>query len=195
MLMLCVAASGCQEPKSTRIELATMDAAGASRQYFVEFERAAYRRTARGVVELVMKVEQPSELDPRQTITQLLYVRQFWSPRPGTTYAEATQINARLRYAILTPPTGVRYDGSAFVTCKLDKRTGELIGHIESGTLSPQYRMGDASEPFGPARLTGTFRATENPREVVNAIQTLGTLFSDKAGTPNQSITGDEQER
>ena len=101
----------------------------------------------------------------------------MWNPIPGTTYAEGSQINARVQYALLTPPTGMRYDGSTFADYRLKRRTGKLVGTLEEGTLSPRYRMGDAAEPFGPCRFRGTFVATENPADVVTALQLLESQF------------------
>ena len=120
------------------------------------------------------------EQDPTQTITQILYIKEFWKARPGTTYAEATQINAHVQYAIISLPTGVRYDGGAFVTYKIKRKTGLLTGRIESGDLLPRYRLGGASEPFASAKFSGTFRATEDPTQVVNILQQLESLFSQR---------------
>ncbi len=167
-----------------RLDLTTYNEQGRPQRHYTEFRRAFYRWGPGGTVDLVLRAERPSSVDPTQTITQVVYVKSFWSPRPGTTFVEATQINARVQYAMLTPPTGVRYDGAAFVSFKLDKHSGRLTGEFESGSLSPRLRMGDAVEPFGPARFTGTFSAEENPRDVVNAVQTLEGQFSKRIRTP-----------
>jgi len=182
--LLCLAALtaltlplGCG-PRVTRIELETYDAAGQPSRHYTEFTRAAFKQISDGRIELVLRSEQPSQIDPTQTITQVVHVQTFWTPRLGITYAEASQINARIQYAILTPPTGVRYDGGAFVSYKIDGLTGELVGWIESGELSPKFQMGNAVEPFGPARISGTFRAVENPGEVVTTHQMLRSQFT-----------------
>jgi hypothetical protein len=166
-----------------RLDLTTYDEQGAPRQHYADFRRAFYRQSPGGTLDLVFRAERPSSVDPTQTITQLVHVKSFWNPRPGTTFVEATQINARVQYAMLTPPTGVRYDGTAFISYKLDKHTGLLTGRFESGSLSPRFRMGDAIEPFGQARFTGSFSATESPRDVVQAIQKLEGLFSQRIQT------------
>jgi len=168
--------AGCG-PKTTRIELETYDEDGVASRHYTEFTRASFKKGLDGRIEVVLQSTQPSRIDPTQMITQVVYVQTFWNARPGITYADATQINARIQYAILTPPTGVRYDGGAFVTYRLDQTTGETVGWIESGDLSPKFRMGQAAEPFGPARINGTFRATENPADVVNTVQMLRSRF------------------
>jgi len=167
---------GCA-PRETRVELQTLGEGEQSGCFVGDFNQAYFRRLPGGTWEVVLHSEKPSSIDPTQTITQILYARTFWKPIAGTTAIESSQINARLRYAVLTPPTGVRYDGAAFVTAKVDRVTGELAGRIESGTLVPKYRMGQAVEPFASARLEGTFRAKEDPRAVIQALQTIYTRF------------------
>jgi len=172
---------GCRA-EVTRIDLTTFDRSGGRPEHYcTKFARASYRLAPGGTLELVLRSEKPSRRDPTQTITEIFYLKEFWNPRPGTTYADATQINARVQYAILSPPTGVRYDGGAFIIYKVNKRTGQITGRIESGHLRPRYRMGDALEPFGPATLTGTFQASENPGDVVNTIQLLDSQFRKRA--------------
>lgn len=168
---------GCG-PKVTRLELQTFDKEGTSSRHYTDFSQAAFKRGSDGRIELVFQSQQPSQVDPTQTITQVVHVSTFWNPKFGITYADSTQINARVQYAILTPPTGVRYDGGAFVTYKIDSMTDEVVGYIESGDLSPKYQMGNAVEPFGPARCTGTFRAKENPGLVVTTHQMLESTLT-----------------
>ena len=47
-------------------------------------------------VALVLRAEHPSTVDPTQTITQILYVKEFWNPQPGKTYAEAMKLEAEV---------------------------------------------------------------------------------------------------
>lgn len=169
--------AGCA-PKVTRIELQTFDAEGKPAHHYTEFTRATFKRLSDGRIELSLRSQQPSRVDPTQVITQVVHVQSFWQPRGGVTYWESTQVNARVTYAIRTPPTGIRYDGGAFVSYSIDRMTGEAVGRIESGDLLPRYRMGNAVVPFGPTRITGTFRATENPADVVTTHQMLQGEFT-----------------
>lgn len=176
--------AGCKStPTDTRIDLMTFDEAGTPRQHYTEFRRASYRMSPGGLVELVLRSERPSERDPTQMIEQVIYIKCFWNPQPTRAFVDETQIDARVQYAVLTPPTGVRYDGSAMVTWRYDKDSGKLAGWIESGTLTPRFRMGDVIEPFGPANFTGTFVAEENPREIVETAQILEAQFNRPAIT------------
>jgi hypothetical protein len=176
--VLLLLAACTSTPTSTRIELEVTDAVGEGQRYATKFQRASYRKSPGGLVDIVLESQEPSRVDPTQTITQLVYLRTTWVPIPGRTYMEATQIDSVLHYAMLTPPTGVRYDGAGFISYKPKKGSGDLAGRIESGTMAPAFRMGDAVEPFGPARLVGTFVAEENPREVVRVIQLMETEFT-----------------
>jgi len=181
--------AGCNN-QETRIDLTTFDQSGQTQQHYAEFRRASYRKSHSGMLELVLRSEQPSSIDPTQTITQIVYIKSLWTPKPGITFAEESQINARVQYAIITPPTGVRYDGAGFISYSRKRHTGEIVGKIESGTLAPRLRMGDAVEPFGTARFTGTFCAQENPRDVVTTVQMLESQFSkplNQPGGPQQN--------
>lgn len=185
LFLMAVSCTGCGSGllAPARVELSTLDDAGRTQNHYAEFQRASYRRSSGGLIELVLESDQPSKVDPKQVITQIVYIKSYWLPIPGRTYMEATQINAEIQYAMLTPPTGIRYDGAGFVSYKLKKGSDKLNGELESGTMAPRLRMGDATEPFGPARLQGKFKAENNPREVVKAVQLLQTQFKDKVAT------------
>ncbi len=174
----CIAGMvGCA-PKGTRINLVTYDEAGKASTHYTDFREASFRCQSDNRIEVVFRTQTPSRIDPTQTITQIVYLQTFWAPRYGVTYAESTQVNACIEYAILTPPTGVRYDGGAFVTYKIDPNTKQAVGYIETGDLEPTYKMGNAVEPFGPARISGTFRADDRAGDVVNLQQMLKTKFT-----------------
>jgi len=177
--VLC--AVGCQAER-TRINLVTYDADGTAHRHYADFQEGYYRLSSHGGIELVLRSEQPSRIDPTQTITQVVYLKAFWIPQPGTTFVESSQINAQLQYAVWTPPTGVRYDGAGFASFHLDRRRSILTGRIESGSLTPRFRAGNAVEPFGTARFTGRFRATQDPARVVSLVQWLQSCFGHALG-------------
>lgn len=181
--LLLVAVAGCGDPPN-RMLFKAVDRAGGEQRLSTQFRRAVYHRNPQGLIEVVLKTDHPSTEDPTQTITQILYLRQVWNPRLGASFAETSQLNARLEYAILSPPTGVRYDGSAFISYKISDRTHTLDAEIESGSLSPRYQMGDAVEPFPASRITGTIEAVESPREVINALQLIERTFTERLAEP-----------
>ena len=172
--------AGCSS-QATRLILTTYDETGREQHHYADFNRVAFLLNPSGLLELGMRVQQPSKTDPTQTITQLIHIKEVWKPQPGRTAVESSQINVELRYAILTPPTGVRYDGAGFVFAKVAKDAKTVTGEIESGRLAPAYRMANAALPFGPARFTGTFRAVNNPGEVIDIARQLDLLFSKQA--------------
>jgi hypothetical protein len=161
-----------------RIDVVTYDPDGTAHTHYADFSEGYYRLSPNGGIDLVLHCQQPSGVDPTQTITQAVYLKAFWIPRPGKTFADSSQINARLYYAVWTPPTGVRYDGAGFAIFQLDASNGILTGQIESGILTPRFRLGNAVEPFGTARFTGRFEAREDPARVVALTQQIGSQFS-----------------
>ncbi len=180
LTVLLAGLTGCSS-ESTRLHLTTYDDGGREQHHYADFSRVAFLVNPSGLLELGMRVEQPSKMDPTQMITQLIYLKEVWKPQPGRTAVEKTQVNVQVEYAILTPPTGVRYDGAGFVFAKIAKDTRTVSGQIESGRLAPSFRMGNAAMPFGPARFTGTFRAANNPGEVMEIARQLDLLFSKTA--------------
>jgi hypothetical protein len=176
--LLGTALAGCST-HPTRLQFSTFDGENHCEQAYTYMSTGSYRKLPGGLIELVCRAERASTIDPTQTITQIVHLKTFWDPRPGTTFVESTQIDGDLSYAVLTPPTGVRYDGSGFLTYKL-KKNGDLEGKIESGTLSPRFSMGDAAIPFTNARLEGDVYARENPADVVNTIQSIDAQFSER---------------
>lgn len=179
---LLISLAGCSQPK-TRIDFQVYDQAGSEQPHYTDFEQCWYQFTPNGMLELAMRTQRPSTVDPTYTISQVLYLKTFWNPRPGTTFAEATQINARVQYAVLTHPAGARYDGGAFVSYSVNRSDGRLVGKIESGSLSPRYRIGSGTEPFGACHFKGTFTAVQSPREVFNTAQQLESFIQVGAQT------------
>jgi hypothetical protein len=178
--ILLAGLAGCSS-QSTRLHLTTYDETGREQHHYADFNRVAFLVNPSGLLELGMRVEQPSKTDPTQTITQLVHIKEVWKPQPGRTAVEKTQVNVQVRYAILTPPTGVRYDGAGFVFSKSKEGSKNIAGEIESGRLAPTYQMADAAIPFGPARISGPFRAVNNPAEVIEIARQMDLLFSKQA--------------
>lgn len=185
--LLVALLSGCAA-SPPRMELTTFDAAGKPERHHAHFSRAGYRATPGGFLEIAMEAENPSSIDPTQTIRQIIYVRTFWYPQPGRTAVEASQIDAMMMYALLTPPTGIRCDGSAMLTYKWNNEHKTIDVYIESGTLAPRYRMGNAVEPFGPSRFVGRAIVHEDAAQVVQARQFLETQFREQTAAAAASL-------
>lgn len=155
---------GCAQPR-TRIEVTRFS--DPPQTYYQEFASVWFRKTAAGEFEILLESGEP--VAERDILRQSVYIRVFWRPLPGKTYAEATQINAQVTYYMeLSPPdTGqvvsaaprgrFCHTGSGFVSLSLD-RTGHVMrGRIEQATLEPVGPADDRS--LGKMILSGTFRA------------------------------------
>jgi len=132
---------------------------------------AYFAQAADGGLDILLNWKQPTQTDPTQEIQQVVFAHAFWTPRPGTTRANASMLNATLRFMILTPPTGVGYSGAGFLTFAVSRDGTVLDGTIESGELTPTTLAGGAKAPFGPARISGRIRAEQDRRQVVRLLQ------------------------
>lgn len=109
--------------------------------------------------------------------SQFIHIEVFWRARPGTTYAESTQTNANILYCVITGEDAISYEGAGFVYVALSRDGNRLGGTLESSTLFPARFAKDPRDLFGPCRVTGTFQATRDRREVVTVQRTLRRLL------------------
>jgi hypothetical protein len=174
--VLLVACVGCKSDPH-RLHLTTYNEAGEPQRRYTDLSQAYYHRNHDGRVEIVLVAETPDSQDPTQTVTQLMHIKELWTPHPGVTFANATQINARIHYVIMTETSGIRYDGAAFVTYDISDRTRLLEGEIEAGQMIAKTRMGQALEPFANARIDGKLTALPDSGRVVEALQTVEHRF------------------
>jgi hypothetical protein len=168
-VVLAAGLVGCGPPPN-RIYIQTFDEPLAPKKYNTDFAEAYFGKAADGGLDILLRWKQPTQADPTQDIEQIVHAHAFWTPVLGTTRAEASMINATLRFMILTPPTGVEYDGAGFVTFKVDRTGNILDGRIESGELVPRQAVGGARKPFGPARISGRIQATQNRRQILRLL-------------------------
>jgi hypothetical protein len=168
--LLAVVLGGCAKTPN-RIYVETFNDPLAPKKYNTDFTEAYYAKAADGGLDLLLRWKQPTKADPTQEMEQVIHAHAFWTPVLGTTRAEASMINATLRFMILTPPTGVGYEGAGFITFKIDPKQRILDGQIESGELVPKQSVGGAKKPFGPARISGTIRAIESRRQILRLLQ------------------------
>jgi hypothetical protein len=175
--VLCLAlAAGCA-PRATRLQLQEVDAAGQTRDFFQDFEECYYALTPAGNLNVVMRSQIPSTVDPSQIIEQVVHLHCFWRPVPGTTYAEESMINGYACYMIKTGRAAVSYEGGMFATFKINPRTRRITGKLESSELKPLRRQAGAKEPFGAAFAKGTFVGIEHPRRVTGTLREMERLL------------------
>jgi hypothetical protein len=160
---------GCG-PQPNRIYVETFDEPLAPRRYTTDFTEAYFGRAADGGLDILLRWKQPTQADPTQDIEQIVHAHAFWTPVLGTTRAEASMLNATLRFMILTPPTGVDYQGAGFITFDIDRSGDILDGRIENGEVTPRQVAGGAAKPFGPARISGRIHATRNRRQILRLL-------------------------
>jgi hypothetical protein len=168
-------------PRDTRFEILDFRSGAQTVAYFEEFDECYYRVDSAGNVDVVARRERPRTGDPDQTLVQLLHVRTFFTPLPGHTNIESTMINTTVSYLIVSGATGASFEGGGFVSFNEPPRArrvfsvgpGVLTGRLESSSLSPQRRRGDAPHIFQRAAVTGRFRAIEDQRQVVKLLNDM----------------------
>ncbi len=161
---------GCAPPPN-RIYIETFNEPLAPKKYTTDFTEAYFGRSADGGLDILLRWKQPTQADPTQEMEQIIHAHAFWVPVYGTTRAEASMLNTTLRFMILTPPTGVGYQGAGFLTFTIDRAGQNLDGRIESGELAPRQAVGGARKPFGPARISGRVRAVQDRRQLLRLLQ------------------------
>ncbi|HEY3243340.1 MAG TPA: hypothetical protein VGM03_08315 [Phycisphaerae bacterium] len=176
-------ACGCG-PRDTRFEILDYRTGAQTVAYFEEFDECYYQVDPAGNVDLVARRKRlPARRDgdPDKLLVQLLHVRTFFTPIPGHTNVESTMINTTVSYLIVSGETGASFEGGGFVSFShppgarraFSIGPGVLTGWLESSSLSPQRRKGDAPQVFQRASVTGRFRATENQRQVVKLLNDM----------------------
>lgn len=124
------------------------------------------------------ELAEPDASDRAPATAQIIRIEMLWHPLPGTTYAERTQTNATIRYALRTGEGAISYEGAGFVYFERSRDGGSMEGRIESSTLRPTRWTSKDLDFLGPCRLTGTFTATESRRAVASIQQTFDRWFA-----------------
>lgn len=164
--------ASCSTGRST-IRIVDHDAEGGRTRLRETFNEAYYRYDGQGNVDVVLRRVEPGTRDAGGLITQLLHIHSVWESTPGKTIAERTQINATVRYQILTGAGESTYQGggSIFLIPKGDR----LDGEIEYVTLSPVASSALVAGLFEQAELSGSFTAVQDGRRVVRWTNEMAT--------------------
>jgi hypothetical protein len=131
--------------------------------YTVEFSQCAYQVDNCGDYHFVGRATREPVDGGSGRITQLLYVHLFWRPRPGKTFADKTNSNATIRYAIVTDSGVAVYAGTGFVYPKRKRFGSDVVATLERARLRLESLVGQAPELLGEARLTGKLVARQDP--------------------------------
>ncbi|HMD53419.1 MAG TPA: hypothetical protein VKJ65_02580 [Phycisphaerae bacterium] len=104
-------------------------------------------------------------------IRQILILRVFWRPRPGTTTLDPSAVNATMRYIVMTPNGSGMYEGSGFVRIHGRPNSPKLGISIVDGELRLTNSSGYFQDALGPSRITGDQEALNSPDRTVALIE------------------------
>lgn len=167
-------ASGCA-PLTTRLQVVDYRAGGASTGYVQSFGECYFRFDAVGRLDIVAR-HAPGPGDAAST-EQIVHIRAFWISRPGQTEAETTMINATVSYMIAGAPEGATFEGSGFVSFRLDRNREHLRADLELSSLLPVRRLGQADRLFERAELSGSLAARRDDARVVTLVNECRRRF------------------
>jgi hypothetical protein len=117
-------------------------------------------------------------------MSQYVHIRVFWKPLPGTTHAESSQTNTSLLYCLTTGANAISYEGGGFVYFTQDWAGTTITGQIESASLVPVRTSNEPIDLFGPCRLTGSFVAHRDRKQVVSVLKVLRKRLGPPAALP-----------
>jgi len=193
LLAVLITAAGCANTSAMkfksdrgRVELTSYAQPDRPETYFQDFALAWFSSQPNGDIEILLETSQPIESLGYDVLQQSLYIHVLWTPIPGKTYAESTQINAQITYEMRVANTGQRvrsasddqpicYKGSGFVTFTTDWRGNGLTGKIERAGLEPQKSAPDLA--LGRLVLKGAFNAIRSA-EAINEYKITGGNLS-----------------
>lgn len=181
---LCmVSANGCGR-HATDLQIESFQTVP-SQTYSEQFENGFYAVDSNSNWDLVFEVpptwrepssqptSAPADQPAQEWTSQLLYIKIFWTPNPGRTYAESTQTNCSISYYLLTGRKIMCYEGTGFAYFRPPKAGKPFIGRLESASLHPADHSEGAYDLFGLCRLKGSFVAANDMAKVANSLLTI----------------------
>jgi len=172
-VVLVVAGAGCSYNQMHLINYANAEKPEDLQQVFTQ---ASFFDNSTGGYEILLQSTEPIDDSNDRVLRQAIYISTIWKPIPGKTYAETTQLNARIIYLveIANRPGGVVqtqeettflcYKGSGFVSFAVDQTKQVLTGRIEQAILTPVHKS--KSHRLGTFELIGDFKAQRNPSAI-----------------------------
>jgi hypothetical protein len=179
---LALLAGACTTP-TNHVTVESLRRAERPELFVEQFSEGYYRTDEHGRWDIVLRSTRPMGTDARQTVEQVLHLRLFWKPVPGTTFVESSQTNAIITYALLSGPTAISYEGAGFVYLSNPGGRPPLTGRIESASLSPTRRTGEPADLFGPCRLTGELAARNNGARVTEILTDISQRLGPRLNT------------
>jgi len=102
-------------------------------------------------------------------LRQVVHVHVLWQASGGSVAKDGVVTNATIDWYVLGSATGdrqevLRYQGAGYVLLDEGRKATKVV--IRDGTIRMSELNGDLRDPIGPARLTGTVKATRNSEYV-----------------------------
>jgi hypothetical protein len=126
-------------------------------------------------------------------VTQIVHVRVFWRPLPGTMADHPSATNAALDWYVLSDgaergQSFLHYSGAGFVTVGANSKGAKF--KIRNASVVLKDQRGQMTDPIGPARLTGAIAATTNDSEVRSQVAAVQqALHPEQEPSPQYSST------
>ena len=168
---------GCAARVST-FDITDFREPGDAKRYRETFDEGYYALDGDGNVDVVLcRMTAPGDDAAGREINQVIHIRSVWRSIPGDTVSHATQINATVRYHILSGRVGAAFEGAGSVFFSRDLRSDELTGTLELAKLRPKGRVAAANSLFRHAEIAGAFVARHDPRRVVQIVNEMNRRF------------------
>lgn len=188
-----VLAAGCSSSPHAR--LTVRPATEGTQAYSQVFNRAYVTRNTEGEYHVILleddqrpaagvsrKPGEPLKAANASPVTQILYLRVFWRPLPGTRADHPSATNAALDWYVLGDGADrgqnlLHYSGAGFVTAGNTANGAKFTIRSAAVVLSNQ-RGQQMTDPIGPARVTGTITAVTNEAAVQAQVAQIRDLLA-----------------
>ena len=150
---------------------------GGTGHYQEQFTEGYYAVDGAGNVDIVLRRHEPSQVAPREFVTQVLHIRSMWKPLPGWTTAEASQVNAVVAYAVLSGAEGGLFEGAGAAFFVADDGS-DMTGKLERAWVKPVGTLRGSPPLFHRAELQGSFDAKHDPRQVARIVHDMQRMFA-----------------
>ncbi|NLX07332.1 MAG: hypothetical protein GXY33_19505 [Phycisphaerae bacterium] len=169
--------AGCQQHYG-RLTVVSYRDPGRPTTYYQSFPDAWFSQLPSGDYQILLASSEPINSLDRDVLEQTMFIRVFWTPIPGKTFAESSQINAGIDYRIRVadpadapvvsqrPKTMICYKGSGFVSFSPDPSGRGLKATLEHAVLRPAE---ESDEPaLGRLIVKGQFRARKAEGQIAD---------------------------
>ncbi len=167
---LIFVAGGCKYKTAwNEMRLVSYRNVDSPRNVIQHFEGGSYTVDSAGQYDILLENHEPFSSKGKRILFQSIRIRTIWTPIPGRTYAESSQINANIDYTIKVEDAPyakvkaeggyvtLRYHGSGFVVVHENRSKTEITGSIENAELKPARVS--AGDSLGTFILSGKFRS------------------------------------